>query len=327
MASPRIAKSLAVLRSQVDAMAPARAKDNDGWLGDARHQATKSEHNPDASGVVRALDITNDPDHGVNARALAQRLLNSRDPRILYMISNGEIQSSVVAPWTWRPYHGVNDHSHHFHLSVVGDPKLYDDTRPWELGGPTVQLPGVPFPHSGRGSWYSQFKGRYTWVDPGDRPGSAALGCPDDAQGVAFYDRSTLGTWFEVRAPNGAISIEQQTDIGPHPATGRQIDISAAAAERFGYSPKNFPTDGVFSWRPVTTPAIVRDLTPPQQAVEFRDLRPAVPTKPPIAGPVVIGTGAAGAAAALIYNGQFVMAAVLVIAVVIGLVLLFRLRS
>lgn len=49
MASPRIAKSLAVLRSQVDAMAPARAKDNDGWLGDARHQATKSEHNPDAN--------------------------------------------------------------------------------------------------------------------------------------------------------------------------------------------------------------------------------------------------------------------------------------
>lgn len=126
---------------------------------------------------------------------------------------------------------------------------------------------------SGKGSWYSQYRGKYVWIDNGDAPGSAALGVPDDAQGIALYDRSTLGSWFAVTAPNGVTSIEQQTDIGPHPNTGRLIDIAAAAAERFGYAPTNFPTDGRFTWRPVPPPSAVASLTPQQQAVKWRDLR------------------------------------------------------
>lgn len=143
-------------------------------------------------------------------------------------------------------------------------------------GGPALQL------SNGKGSWYSQYSGKFEWVDKGDAPGSAALGCPDDAQGVAFYDKGTLGDWFAVTAPNGVTSIEQQTDIGPHPMTGRTIDISAAAAERFGYSPRNFPTDSTFSWRPIAAPAAVASLTPKQQAVRYRDLRkdPAVIDQP-----------------------------------------------
>lgn len=158
-----------------------------------------------------------------------------------------------------------------------------------------VAAPSQDYPHSGKGSWYSQFVGKYTWVDTGDAPGSAALGCPDDAQGVSFYDRSTLGHWFEVLAPNGVHSIEQQTDIGPSPNTGRLIDISAAAAERFGYSPRNFPTNSVFSWRAIDAPASVAGLTPKQQATAFRDLRkgstmtdttqPAAPATPPAPAP------------------------------------------
>lgn len=148
------------------------------------------------------------------------------------------------------------------------------------------------FDHSGKGSWYSQFTGKYEWADTGDAPGSAALGVPDNAQGVSFYDRSTLGHWFEVRAPNGVVSIEQQTDIGPHPNTGRTIDISAAAAERFGYSPRNFPTDSVFQWRAISAPAAVAGLSPQQQAAQFRDLRkgkpmdPTVTPLPPMPSPV-----------------------------------------
>jgi hypothetical protein len=147
---------------------------------------------------------------------------------------------------------------------------------------PPAAPSGAPFPSSGLGSWYSQFSGRYQWVDTGDKPGSAALGVPDDAQGVSFYAPSTLGRWFVVRAPNGVTSTEQQTDIGPHPRTGRTIDISAVAAERFGYSPKNFPTDGKFSWRPSDPPASVVGLSPREQAVKFRDLRAAAaPSRPP----------------------------------------------
>lgn len=102
-----------------------------------------------------------------------------------------------------------------------------------------------------RGSWYSQYRGKYVWVDTGDKPNSNALGVPDDQQGIALYNRKTLGNWFYVTAPNGKTLRLRQTDIGPHPRTGRGIDIAAVAAERFGYTPDNFPTDSIFTWKPV----------------------------------------------------------------------------
>lgn len=101
---------------------------------------------------------------------------------------------------------------------------------------------------SGKGSWFSHYEGKYSWVDTGDKPNSNALGVPDDQQGCAFYDQRTLGECFYVTAPNGRTLKLQQTDIGPHPRTGRKIDIAAVAAERFGYSPDNFPTDEIFTW-------------------------------------------------------------------------------
>jgi hypothetical protein len=129
----RVARSLLTLRDQVNRMAPDRDKSSDGTIGDERHQTTKSEHNPDANGVVRAMDITRDPAHGVDARKLAEALVASRDTRILYLISNAQIVSSVVKPWIWRRYNGINPHRHHMHISVVPEPRRYDDVRPWDL--------------------------------------------------------------------------------------------------------------------------------------------------------------------------------------------------
>lgn len=116
-------------------MSPNRDKSSDGTIGDAAHAASKSEHNPDANGIVRAMDISNDPAHGVDSQKLADALVASRDPRILYVISNRRICSSVVSPWIWRSYNGSNPHNHHVHLSVVSDPAKYDDTKPWALPG------------------------------------------------------------------------------------------------------------------------------------------------------------------------------------------------
>lgn len=129
----RIAKSLGVLRDQINAMAPSRKKTSDGWLGDAAHRARKSEHNPDANGVVRALDITHDPAHGVDAGKLADQLRRSKDPRILYLISNRRIASPPT--WAWRAYGGTNPHTMHFHLSVAVSASKYDDMRTWAIGG------------------------------------------------------------------------------------------------------------------------------------------------------------------------------------------------
>lgn len=269
----RPAKSLDVLLTQVNAAYPGRDKSSDGTIGNEQHQAGHSEHNPNAAGVVRARDITSDPAHGLVARKLAQSLIDSRDPRIAYVISNREICSATISPWKWRPYHGASPHEAHMHLSVAESATLYDDPSPWDIGGPHAPPPAMAKPQSGKGSWYSQYRGKYKWVDTGDAPNSNALGVPDDAQGISFLDRETLGKWFLVTAPNGRTLIEQQTEVGPGQRTGRKIDISAASAERFGYTPKNFPTDGVFKWEPAAAPKEVANLMPKRQAITYRDIR------------------------------------------------------
>ena len=107
----------------------------------------------------------------------------------------------------------------------------------------------------GRGSWYSQAPG---WVDTQDRPGSNALGVPDEQQGIALPTRDTLGQFFDVTFPNGQTHRLQQTDVGPATHTGRGIDISAAAASRARYTPETFPTDATFSWRPASGDAATK---------------------------------------------------------------------
>ncbi|MFA7282825.1 MAG: peptidoglycan-binding domain-containing protein [Sterolibacterium sp.] len=132
----RLAKALVVLRDQVNALAPKRSKASDGWIGDSKHASRKSEHNPNAAGVVRALDITHDPRNGVDNATLAEALRKSADPRIYYVISNGRIANSGKP---WRKYGGTNGHYQHFHVSVVEDPKLYDSAKPWALDGSVVK--------------------------------------------------------------------------------------------------------------------------------------------------------------------------------------------
>jgi hypothetical protein len=95
------------------------------------------------------MDITHDPVTridfaGLDAGKLAETLRLSRDPRIKYIISNRRIASSKVSPWVWRPYSGANAHEEHVHVSVMGEPALYDDTTPWRL---LVTTPKVEQPH------------------------------------------------------------------------------------------------------------------------------------------------------------------------------------
>lgn len=131
----RLARSLEQLRAQINALSPNRSKIADGTLGDTAHSKRKSDHNPNARGVVQALDLTDDEAHGVDNRKLAQALLDSRDPRIKYVIADGEIASGAggPAPWKWRKYSGANAHRHHVHISVADGPKLYDDASVWDL--------------------------------------------------------------------------------------------------------------------------------------------------------------------------------------------------
>lgn len=150
----RLAKSLDVLRTQINELSKDRSKASDGTKGDAAHAARKSDHNPDSHGVVHAMDITNDPLHGMDGKALANALLHSRDPRIDYVISRREIAygSGGKHPWLWQAYTGTNPHDHHTHISVRDEPKLADGTQHWDLSAldttgasnPPVQVDSHP---------------------------------------------------------------------------------------------------------------------------------------------------------------------------------------
>lgn len=104
-----VAPALLKLRAEIDALWPSRDRSADGTIGDSAHQRGKSEHNPDAHGVVRAMDIT---ERGVDI----QRIINAciGDPRVHYIIYHGRICSRTTG-WQWRPSSG---HEHHMHVSL-----------------------------------------------------------------------------------------------------------------------------------------------------------------------------------------------------------------
>lgn len=129
----RNAKAIDKLREQINAAAPGRNRASDGTIGDAAHAAVQSEHNPDHNGVVRAVDITHDPHAGVDGNVITEAIKASKDPRVLYIIWNHKIWGPGVSP-DWRPYRGANPHDHHFHISMVAAPALYDSMTDWAIG-------------------------------------------------------------------------------------------------------------------------------------------------------------------------------------------------
>lgn len=131
----RLAGSLVKLRDQINAAHPHRSKVSDGTIGDSAHAATVSDHNPNAQGVVCALDITHDPENGVDIDKLSDVLAASRDPRIKYLIANSLILVPEDSGWTWQGYQGSNPHTSHLHVSVYGD---YDNQKEWDIGAKKV---------------------------------------------------------------------------------------------------------------------------------------------------------------------------------------------
>lgn len=148
----RVSHAIDTLRSEINAAHPGRSKISDGTLGDTAHSARKSDHNPDANGIVHAIDVTvwddTDADNVDDvAQPLAEFLRAKRDPRTKYVIHRGRMFSSYPttsggkyrAPYEWGPYTGPNGHFHHVHVSVYGD-----DGAPWGYTGSATPAPPKP---------------------------------------------------------------------------------------------------------------------------------------------------------------------------------------
>ena len=123
--TPWLCKAGVQLREQIDDWFPDRDRASDGFYGDARHALTKSDHNPDATsqppGVIRAFDCDADlsKQKGLSVYLADQiRQCGKTDSRIAYVIHMGQIASSKKG-WAWRPYTGINSHTHHIHISFT----------------------------------------------------------------------------------------------------------------------------------------------------------------------------------------------------------------
>jgi hypothetical protein len=135
---------------------PNRKKASDGIMGDARHQARKSDHN-----LGNAVDITHDPASGCDGNVIAA--LAIKDARVTYVIWNKRIYSRARAAEGWRAYTGTNPHTKHCHISIRAGSRA--DTRPW--------------------AWLSASGAPASPAPPAESPGDTAHKPPSGADGGA----------------------------------------------------------------------------------------------------------------------------------------------
>lgn len=117
----KLSKAAEQLRSEINLKYPKRDKRSDGWVGDTSHNRRKSDHNPDAQGWVRAIDIDSDLLKGSSKESwlLAEQIKQiglKGDKRVSYVIHQHRI-ASPRQNWTWRVYKGSNPHVSHIHIS------------------------------------------------------------------------------------------------------------------------------------------------------------------------------------------------------------------
>lgn len=123
--TPRLAHSLRVLAAAVDVRWPHRLRGSDGWIGDVRHQHEVSDHNPDARGIVHAIDLT------------AARC----DPWLIVVaaVAHPSTHYVIYDTWIWdrsrgfRPEHytGPDPHVTHVHVSISPTVRAERSKRRW----------------------------------------------------------------------------------------------------------------------------------------------------------------------------------------------------
>jgi len=139
--SPKLCKAGVQLREQFDDSYPQRSRKSDGWIGDVRHQSrgNASDHNPDANGIVRAIDIDRNlydgghPDEMLDIADQIRLCAKRGDKRIKYIIFNHKI-ASAKSLWRFRAYRGINPHVRHCHVSF---------TRKGDTDGSFFQIPSL----------------------------------------------------------------------------------------------------------------------------------------------------------------------------------------
>jgi hypothetical protein len=137
----KLAAAAATLRDQVNTRYPKRDRASDGTKGDDRHARRVSDHNPDRTGYVVALDLDEDgwPAHQF-ADQLIEYMRKSGDKRIKNVVYEGRVASGTYSDqrWVWRSAPSLG-HAHHIHISFAEPAK--HDGAPFPLA--VLDLPKV----------------------------------------------------------------------------------------------------------------------------------------------------------------------------------------
>ena len=114
---------------------PKRSKLSDGTIGDQAHASRKSDHNPNSQGIVTAIDLTHNPENGLDCNTLISSLL--LDARVKYLIFNRKIYYPYSAP---KDYNGENQHKQHLHISIKANAHLDMADWPWTPKPHTIAI-------------------------------------------------------------------------------------------------------------------------------------------------------------------------------------------
>lgn len=116
-----LARPLLVLRDRyLNVKWPKRPRRMDGWIGDASHQARRSDHNENKRGRVNALDVdsTQPPDPATPIHVPTVIAAMIMHPSTHYIIHRGRImdRDDNFMP---HKYTGPNPHGKHIHCSII----------------------------------------------------------------------------------------------------------------------------------------------------------------------------------------------------------------
>lgn len=149
---------LTSITDEANRIAPGRRKSSDGMLGDAAHRASGGDHNPDAAGVVHAVDISQsmpgtpywEPQFGqfdVHQKqrdiaaeyiAAAESVRSARWPWLHdtggYMVGFDGRVDVIFDPTVslgWRQNGSAKtEHNQHGHFSIAHNARSENDTQP-----------------------------------------------------------------------------------------------------------------------------------------------------------------------------------------------------
>ena len=131
----RDARSIETLRNQLNAIAPNRSKSTERYarIAAAHGQNPTSDHEPNASGVVTAFDVTHDPAGGMDARAWRRRCASSAIAEQVCDLRSSHLLGDEITLGVASLRRGERAPHPHPHLGVF-DSALYDDAGAWTIG-------------------------------------------------------------------------------------------------------------------------------------------------------------------------------------------------